>query len=53
MFLCVKQVNILQRSSVKNKHCKERIIAKVGICMCSLKIKINNIDYSRIMVNNR
>ena len=43
MFLYVKRVNTLQRSSVKkNKNCKERIEAKVGICMCLLEI--NTID---------
>ena len=31
MFLCVKRGNTLQLSSVKNKYCKERIEAKVGI----------------------
>ena len=38
MFLCVKRVNTLQRSSVKNKHCKERV-EEVDVYMCSLKLK--------------
>ena len=40
MFLCVKRVNTLQLSSVKNKYSKGRIEAKVGIYMCPLKKKL-------------
>ena len=29
-----KHVNILQRSSVKNKYCKKRVEAKVSVYMC-------------------
>ena len=51
MFLCVKRVNTLQLSSVKNKYCKERIEAKVGIYMCPLKIKIIAIGFYRLIID--
>ena len=38
MFLCVKRVNTLQLSSVKNKYCKVRIEAEVVVYMCSFNI---------------
>ena len=41
----------LQRSSVKNNYCNERIEAKVGVYKCLPKIK--TIGYSKLMVNNR
>ena len=53
MFLCVKRVNTLQRSSVKNKYCKEIIEAKAGINMCPLKIIIIAIDFYRLMVKTK
>ena len=47
----LKQVNSLQRSSVKNKYLKERIEAKVVIYMCLLKIKIIAIDFNRLIID--
>ena len=49
MFLCVKRVNTLQLSSVKNKYCKESLEAKVGIYM--LKIKVIAIDFYRLIID--
>ena len=43
--------NTLQRSSVKNKYCKERIEAKVGIYMCPLKMEIVAIDIYRLIID--
>ena len=51
MFLCVKRVNTTQLRSVKNKYCKEKIEAKVGIYMCPLKMKIISVGFYRLIID--
>ena len=53
MFLCVNRLTHFNGDLWKKKYCKERIQAKVGVCMCILKIKINTIYYFRLMGNFR
>ena len=38
MFLCVNELTQFNGALYKNKYCKERIKAKIGVYMCLLKI---------------
>ena len=40
MFLCFNKLKHTNGALYKNKYCKEKIEAKVGVYMCLLRIRI-------------